>query len=167
MIGTLTTVDDVKKKLKTESFENLTEKQEKKLQKLIPRMEKEVAIQVMQQLPNYIDFCKEFVFGMQDACKEVIKNSDETRISTIKSYQVILRDLEEELQRPIITNKRRDKITSQMMLVAKCISEEGDKHRQFMQKAYTKALAAGGIALGFIGAIIIAIITGKPQKFKK
>lgn len=30
MIRTLTTVDDVKKKLKTESFENLTEKQEKK-----------------------------------------------------------------------------------------------------------------------------------------
>lgn len=166
MIRTLTTVDDVKKKLKTESFENLTEKQEKKLQKLMPRMKKEVAIQVMQQLPNYIDFCKEFVIGMQDACKEAIKNSDETRISTIESYQVILRDLEEELQRPIITNKRRDKITSQMMLVAKCISEEGDKHRQFMQKAYTKALAAGGIALGFIGAII-AIITGQPQKFKK
>lgn len=167
MIGKIKTVDDVKKKIKVESFDNLSEKQEKKLQKLMPKMEKEVALQVIQEMPNYIDFCKEFVSGMQNICNDMIKESDKSRISAIEGYQLILNDLEEELHRPHISNRRRDKITSQMMLVAKCISDEGDKHRQFMQKVSTKALAAGGVALGFIGAIVLAVITRQPPEFKK
>ena len=163
----LQTIDDVKNKLKVESFDNLSEKQEKKLKKMIPKMEKEVALQVMQELPNYIDFCKDFVNGMKEVCIHMLTDSEAARIAAIKGYQTILDNLEQDLKKPHLSSWRRDKITSQMMEVAQRISEEGDKHRQFMQKVYAKAIAAGGIALTFIGAIIVAVIKGEPPEFKK
>lgn len=166
MIGKIKSVDTVKNKLKVESFDNLSEKQEKKLKKMIPKMEKEVALQVMQELPNYIDFCREFVNGMQEVCVHMIEDSEQARLSAIKGYQAILDNLEEDLKKPHLPKWRRDQITSQMMDVAQRISEEGDKHRQFMQKVYTKALAVGGIVLTVIGAIIIAAIKGQPPEIK-
>ena len=161
MSKTLVSVEEVKNALKIDSFRNLSKDKIMEFVSLIPNMDKEVAINIIEQYPAFAKLSESMVAQLNKMCDTALEKNEESQRLTIQAYKQILGELSNQLHMEDISKEEREKITKQMIEIADKISVKDTENKAFIDKVvkYSTGLAMGALFLGV--AILGVKIKGK------
>ena len=160
MKETIQTEEQLLEKLKADSLDNLSDKQQKKLVKLLPKVSQPVAIDIVSQMPQYTQFASSLVNSLADCCKTCIEKADESHKATIVAYMQALSTLQERLHDEGLSKRDKKAISKQIIDLADKIAKEGNKQRQFIEKCFKSCLVAFCSVAAAL-AVVIRIVTRK------
>lgn len=152
----LVSEDQVKKALQIDSFRNLSKDKIMEFASLIPHMDKEVAIAIINQFPAYVESSRNMIEQYNAMCDKVLQSNDDSRKDTVMAYKTILDDLSILLKQDGITPEQQEKITDKMILVADKIADLHEDNRNFLEEIikYGTPLIGGALLLG---AVILGV----------
>ena len=155
--------EDVKKALNITDFRSLSKEKIMEFVSIIPKVDKEVAISIINQFPNYADMAKDMVGGMINLCDNALQDAKVGRKDVIESYRVVLETLKEELNKGDLSVDVRKRITDDMLVVAEKIDAVNDKHLEFLKDTLKKV---GGTIAGVVvvGVAILGAIDSNKNK---
>lgn len=145
------TEDSVKKALKINSFRELSKDKIMQFASMIPYMDKEIAIAIINQFPKYAEFVKIIILVYMETANKILDDNKESQMAAIHGYQTILDCLSNKLEKSN-TEKERKSITNDMVFVADKIAEIDEKNKKFLDKMVKNVLAGVGIAVLAVGA---------------
>ncbi len=154
--------DEVKKALNISDFRSLSKEKVMEFISIIPKVDKEVAMSIINQFPNYVDMAKNMVGGMIHLCDDALQDSKIGRKDVIESYKIVLETLKEQLNDDKLTVAERNKITDDMIAVAEKIDAVNDKHNNLIKDMITKV---GSVTVGVV-LLGVAILGGLNNKDK-
>lgn len=159
MSKTLVSVEEVKNALKIDNFRNLSKDKIIEFVSLIPNMDKEVAIKIIEQYPAFAKLSESMVDQLSKMCDTALEKNEESQRLTIQAYKQILDELSNQLHMEYIPKEEREKIIKQMIEIADKISVKDAENKAFIDKMvkYITAFATGVVVLGaaILGANII------------
>ncbi|OXZ27845.1 hypothetical protein B9N51_06580 [Finegoldia magna] len=161
MSKTFVSVEEVKNALKIDSFRNLSKDKIMEFVTLIPNMDKEVAIKIIEQYPAFAKLSESMVAQLNKMCDTALEKNEESQRLTIQAYKQILDELSNQLHMEDISKEEREKITKQMIEIAYKISVKDTENKAFIDKMvkYSTGFAIGALVLG--AAILGVNIKGK------
>lgn len=161
MSKTLVSVEEVKNALKIDSFRNLSKDKIMEFVSLIPNMDKEVAIKIIEQYPAFAKLSESMVAQLNKMCDNALEKNEESQRLTIQAYKQILDELSNQLHMEDLSKEEREKITKQMIEIADKISIKDTENKAFIDKMvkYSTGFAVGALVLG--AAILGVNIKGK------
>lgn len=152
----LVSEDQVKKALQIDSFRNLSKDKIMEFASLIPHMDKDVAIAIINQFPACAESSRNMIEQYNVMCDKVLQSNDDSRKDAVMAYKTILDDLSILLKQDGITPEQQEKITDKMILVADKISDLHEDNRAFLEGIikYGTPLISGALLLG---AVILGV----------
>ena len=144
----------VKHALKIDSFRNLSKDKVMQFASIIPDMDKEVAIAIINQFPVYADFGKAAIERYTEVCNRILENNKESQVEVVKRYQTILDVLAKRMEKEEISDQERQSITVDMIAVADKIAEADLNNKKFLDRMFSKIL----IAIVSVIAVVCACI---------
>ena len=150
------TEQQVKDALQIDSFRNLSKEKIMEFASLIPNMDKDVAISIINQFPAYAESSRKMLEQFKNVCDAALENNQDSQKDEILSYRKILDDLGGVLKKEELTPEERNRITEQMLEVADRISAKDTENKQFIDNLvkYGTQLTAGALLLG---AVILGV----------
>lgn len=158
MAKTLISEESVKKALNIESFRNLSKEKIVEFISLIPNMDKDVAISIINQFPAYAEMTGNMIAQLNTMCDSAIKEAGKSQKESIESYKLILSELGNLLQKDNISAEERALITDKMILIADRISAKDSEYKEFLLDALKIGVPVLGGAL-LLGAAILGVNT--------
>ena len=152
----LVSEDQVKKALQIDSFRNLSKDKIMEFASLIPHMDKDVALTIINQFPAYVESSRNMIEQYNIMCDKVLQSNDDSRKDAVMAYKTILDDLSVLLKQDGITPEQQEKITDKMILVADKIAGLHEDNRKFLEGIikYGTPLIGGALLLG---AVILGV----------
>ena len=144
----------VKKALKIDSFRNLSKEKVMQFASMIPYMDKEVALKIIEQLPVYADFGRAAIEQYTKACDNILEKNEENQIAVIHGYQTILDVLAKKIEKEDLSEEERKAITEDMITVADKIAEADLNNKKFLEKMGHLALWGFGVAIVGLAAVL-------------
>ena len=89
----LVSEEQVKKALQIDSFRNLSKDKIVEFASLIPHMDKDVAIAIINQFPAYVESSRNMIEQYNAMCDKVLQSNDDSRKDAVMAYKTILDDL--------------------------------------------------------------------------
>lgn len=150
------TEQQVKDALQIDSFRNLSKEKIMEFASLIPNMDKDVAISIINQFPAYAESSRKMLEQFKNVCDAALENNKDSQKDAILAYRKILDDLGGVLKKEELTPEERNRITEQMLEVADRISAKDTENKQFIDNLvkYGTQLTAGALLLG---AVILGV----------
>ena len=142
----------VKHAVKIDSFRNLSKDKVMQFASMIPYMDKEVAIAIINQFPVYADFGKAAIEQYTEVCNSILEKNKESQASVVKGYQTILDALAKRMEKEEISDQERQSITVDMIAVADKIAEADLNNKKFLDRMSSKILIAIVGAIAAVGA---------------
>lgn len=158
MANTLISEESVKKALNIESFRNLSKDKIVEFISLIPNMDKDVAMSIINQFPAYAEMAGNMIAQLNAMCDSAIKEAGKSQKESIESYKLILSELGVLLQKDNISAEERALITDKMIIIADRISAKDTEHKEFLLSALKIGVPILGGAL-LLGATILGVNT--------
>lgn len=145
---------DVLKALKIDSFRNLSKEKMMEFASMLPYMDKDVALAIIDQFPKFVEFAKTAIESYTQICNSILEKNDKSQTAVIQGYQTILDALAKQLEKPNLTEESRKSITEDMISVADKIAMADERNKKFFLDALGKiGLSIGGVLL-VVGAAI-------------
>ena len=148
------TEEAVKKALKIDSFRNVSKDKLMQFASMIPYMDKDVAIAIINQFPEFADFGKILIANYMHICDNIREKNHEGHMAAVHGYQTILDANAKKLEKDEITEEERKAITEDMIAVADKIAELDLRNKKFYERMGSKALIAVIAVAGVVGAAI-------------
>lgn len=158
MVKNFVTEEQVKKALKIESFRNLSKDKIMEFVSLLPNMDKDVAIAVVNQFPAYTDNAKVMVNCLKDMCRDIIEKNDTSTKEVASAYNIILNDLSTLLLRDDISYEERAYITEKMIDIADKIAIKDTENKNFLA-AMNQRQTILCLGVLIVGAAILGVST--------
>lgn len=119
---------------------------------LIPNMDKDVAISIINQFPAYAESSRKMLEQFKNVCDMALESNKDSQKDAILAYRKILDDLGEALKKEELTPEERNRITEQMLEIADRISAKDTENKQFIDNLvkYGTQLTAGALLLGAV-----------------
>lgn len=132
----LVSVEEVKNALNIESFRNLSKDKVMEFVSLIPNMDKDLAIKIVEQFPSYADYSQNIVKQLNMLCEKALELNDNSQTEAIEAYRKVLDE--------------RKYITEKMIEVADKIATKDTENKEFLEKIikYGGYVALGALAIG-------------------
>ena len=146
----LVSVEEVKNALNIESFRNLSKDKMMEFVSLIPNMDKDLAIKIVEQFPSYADYSQNIVKQLNVLCEKALERNDNSQTEAIKSYRKVLDELSVLLQKDETSIDERKYVTEQMIVIADKIAAKDTENKEFLEKIikYGGYVALGALAIG-------------------
>lgn len=125
----------MKKALQIDSFRNLSKDKIMEFASLIPHMDKDVAIAIINQFPAYIESSHNMIEQYNAMCDKVLQSNDDSRKDAVMAYKTILDNLSILLKQDGITPEQQEKITDKMILVADKLANLHEDNRNFLEES--------------------------------
>lgn len=87
------TEQQVKDALQIDSFRNLSKEKIMEFASLIPNMDKDVAISIINQFPAYAESSRKMLEQFKNVCDAALENNKDSQKDAILAYRKILDDL--------------------------------------------------------------------------
>lgn len=152
----LVSEDQVKKALHIDSFRNLSKDKIMEFASLIPNMDKDVSISIINQFPAYAESSRNMIEQYNVMCDKILQSNDDSRRDAVMAYKTVLDDLSSLLKQDGVTPELQEKITDKMILVADKIADLHESNRNFLEGIikYGTPLIGGALLLG---AVILGV----------
>ncbi|MGN0500316.1 MAG: hypothetical protein ACI4HK_04120 [Ruminococcus sp.] len=144
----------VKRALKIDSFREMSKDKIIQFASMIPYVDKDVAMAIINQFPVFADFAKIAISAYQQEFDNILKMNNDSYKEAVKSYQTILDALSIKMNEGNISEEERKSITEDMILVADKIAEINLQNQKFLDKMATKAVFGLVFVVALIGAAI-------------
>ena len=144
----------VKKALNIDSFRNLSKEKVMQFASMIPYMDKEVALKVIEQFPVYADFGRAAIEQYTKTCDSILEKNKENQTAVVHGYQTILDALAKKIEKEDLSEEDRKAITEDMITVADKIAEADLNNKKFLDRMGNKILLGVGIAFFAVAAAI-------------
>lgn len=144
--------DAVKRALKIDSFRNMSKDKIMQFASMIPYMDKDVAIAIINQFPVFADFGKTVISHYMQVCDNILEKNKESHMAVIHGYQTILDALSKRMSAENITEEERKSITEDMVSVADKIAEADLQNKKFLDRMGTKVLLGVLSIFAIVGA---------------
>lgn len=151
----LVSESQVKNALNIDSFRNLSKDKIMEFVSLIPNMDKDVALSIINQFPAYSEMARCMVEQLGATCDTAIAENTASQSTVYAAYRKILDDLGEVLKRENITAEERDSISNKMIEIADKMAAKDSESKNFLawivkNKEYviSGALILGSVILG-------------------
>ena len=102
---------EVKKALAINNFREVSKEKLVDFISLIPNMDKDVAVSVINQFPTYADYAKNMVSTLKDMCDGILAENNSSQMEVISAYRKILDELSELLKKDDLSPEERSDIT--------------------------------------------------------
>ena len=146
--------DAVKRALKIDSFRNLSKEKVMQFASMIPYVDREVAIAIINQFPVFADFGRLAISQYSNICQRILENNNEGYRATVQGYQTILDALAKRMEGDISDDERKS-LTIDMITVADKIADADIQNKKFHERIIMKIggflLAAGALIGAGIG----------------
>lgn len=160
MSKNLISEQQVKDVLQIDNFRNLSKDKVMKFISLIPNMDKEVAISIINQFSAYSDMSKNMVGELRLLCETALKENTGSQKDAIAAYIKILDQLAEMLKKENITREEREYITNKTLEVADKIAAKDSENKEFIMNIVK-------CGTGLVGMVIVAGATILGVKISK
>lgn len=144
--------NDVKRALGIETFRNIPKDKIMKFASMIPYMDKEVAIAIINQFPVFADFGKAVINTYTQLCNDILKINKESLTATINAYQTTLDALSKKVESENITEEELKFITQEMVDIADKIADVYFQSQKILDRVTTKVLCGIVLISAIIGA---------------
>lgn len=158
---TLVSIEEVKNALKIDNFRNLSKDKIMEFVSLIPNMDKEVAIKIIEQYPAFAKLSESMVAQLNKMCDTALEKNEESQRLTIQAYKQILDELSNQLHMEDISKEEREKITKKMIEIADKISVKDTENKAFIDQMAKYKVGFAICALVLSAAIFGVNIKGK------
>jgi len=132
MAQTLLTEQQAKDALNIENFHNFPKEKVMQLVSLLPQMDKEVALSIINQFPVYSELAQAMVEQLGQACDAAMAENSKSQDAVLSAYRKILDDLGEVLKRESITEEERDRISNKMIEIADKMAAKDSENKNFL-----------------------------------
>ena len=146
------TSESVMKALGVQSFHDFPLEKMAQFVKMMPQIDKEVALAIIDQLPSVADFGKTAITEYSQTCNHLLQDNQENQQSVIQSYQSVLHTLEKRFESENIQEEERAALIRDMIDIANKIAEADTKNKNFLKDIL-------GYAVSAIGLVSTAVIT--------
>lgn len=150
------TEEDVKGKLRIVDFNSITKDKMAQFVTLLPKLDKELAIKIIEQFPNYANLATSMVTNLIDLCNNALNNSKITEKEAICAYKSVLETIKSELETEKITPHEREIMTDKMIEVADKISALDERNKKWLGSITKYSSSAVCVTL-VVGAAILGI----------
>lgn len=154
------TEDEVKKELGILDFRSITKDKIMQFVSLMPKLDKELAIKIIEQFPNYATMATSMVSNLIDMCNNALDNSKITEKEAIEAYKYVLETIRMELEDGEVTSEEREKYNNQMIEVADKISEIDVRNKKWLENVIKYGSSVLGVTL-VVGAAILGVNSNK------
>ena len=150
MAQNLVSEGQVKEALQISNFREISKDKIMEFVSLIPNMDKEVAIAIINQFPVFADSANNMIAQLNVMCDNVIKDNNSSQKDAVEAYKMILQNLSELLKKENTSKGERDKITEKMIMVADKISAKDTENKDFLNGIikYGAPIVGGALLLG-------------------
>jgi len=161
MPQSLVSESQVKNALNIDSFRNLSKDKIIQFVSLIPNMDKDVALSIINQFPAYSEMARCMVEQLGATCDTAIAENTASQSTVYAAYRKILDDLGEVLKREDITAEERDSISNKMIEIADKMAAKDSESKNFLAWIVkNKEYVIGGALI--LGSVILGVnIKGK------
>lgn len=128
----------VKKALKIDSFRNLSKDKVMQFASMIPYMDKDVAMAIINQFPEFVEFGKMAISSYMQLCDTILEKNNECQVAVIKGYQTILDALSRKMEADDLSEESRKAITEDMIAVADKIAQADLQNKKFLDRMVSK-----------------------------
>lgn len=142
----------VKHALKIDTFREMSKDKIMQFASMIPYMNTDVAIAIINQFPMLADFGKNAISCYMQVCDNILDNNKESQSAVIHGYQTILDTLSKRMESENITEVERKSITEDMISVADKIAEADLQNKKFLDRITKKTVLTILGIVTFVGA---------------
>lgn len=156
----LLTEEEVKKELGILDFRSITKDKIMQFVSLMPKLDKELAVKIIEQFPSYATMATSMVTNLIDMCNNALENSKVTEKEAIEAYKYVLETIRMELEDGEATPEEKEKYNQQMIEVADKISEIDVRNKKWLEGIIKYGSSVLGITL-VVGAAILGVNSNK------
>lgn len=146
---------EVMKQLGIDSWRNLSKDKMLRFAAMMPDVDTEVALKIIEQFPAFKEFALGTVKEMEKAHESTLKSNDKSQDQVYKAFQEIREILKGELDRDDLTWDQRKFIIELIQENGKLVFQKDSEGKQFLNTIFGKVALVGGgvVALGvaFVG----------------
>ncbi len=154
------TEEEVKKELGIVDFRTITKDKIMQFVSLMPKLDKELAIKIIEQFPSYATMATSMVTNLIDMCNNALKNSKITEKEAIEAYKYVLETIRMELEDGEVTPEEKEKYNNQMIEVADKISEIDVRNKKWLENVVKYGTSVVCVTLA-VGAAILGVNSKK------
>lgn len=154
------TEEEVKKELGIVDFRTITKDKIMQFVSLMPKLDKELAIKIIEQFPSYATMATSMVTNLIDMCNNALTNSKITEKEAIEAYKYVLETIRMELEDGEVTPKEKEKYNNQMIEVADKISEIDVRNKKWLENVVKYGTSVVCVTLA-VGAAILGVNSKK------
>lgn len=143
---------EVMKQLDIDSWRNLSKDKMLRFAALMPDMDTEVALKIIEQFPTFKEFALDTVKEMEKAHKSTLKANDKSQKHAYKAFEEIREILKGELDRDNLTWDQRKVILEMIQDNGKLVFQKDSENKQFLNSVLGKVAVLGGsaVAMGVV-----------------
>ena len=149
------TETDVKRILGIDNFENPSKDKVSEFISLIPYMDKEVAISIIEQFSNYTDATKEMIESLDSAIKTMIEKDDDSRKDVIEVYKLSIDKISDTVNDNSSEEYKKDIAETIVHLADKIYDKDTEEKRYHVEM--TKTIERTIMCLSILGITILGI----------
>ena len=143
---------EILKELGMETWRNLSKDKMIKFAAMMPDMDKEVILNVIQQFPEFTKFALEALNVMEKEHKSTLIFNKQSQENVHKAYQEIRDILKGELSQDNLSPEDKKFIIELIMETGKKESEKDTENKQFLDGLFKKAVV--GASIGILMAVV-------------
>ncbi|MFI1535768.1 hypothetical protein [Streptomyces anandii] len=159
--------DEIKRALGIDSWRHLSKDKMVRFVAMMPDMDTEVALKIVEQFPTFKDFAQNVVDAMKKAHESTLSANKESQEYVHRAYQDLRDTLRSELAKGDLTWEQRRELIEKMQEAVREESQKDSENKRFLDGALNKVLILGGAALAlgvaFVGGRVMAESKGSPE----
>ncbi|WP_338702903.1 hypothetical protein V2W30_36615 [Streptomyces sp. Q6] len=151
---------EIKQALGIDTWRNLSRDKMISFVAMMPDLDTEVALKVIEQFPAFKDFAKDAVSAIERAHAATLSANDQSQDHVHRACQEVREILRGELNKDDLSWEERKFIYEQLQETARMQFQKDSENKQFLDGQFKKVLvgAAGALALcvAFVGGRVMA-----------
>lgn len=151
--------EQIKKKLGIDSWRNLSKDKVIKFAAMMPEMDKEVAIKIIEQFPEFRKFAGDVVDTLEEEYKSTIEANADSQEEVYKAFRETREILKDELRRSDLTPEERANIINMIMKLVDMMAEKDSENKEFLRDLIktgaVSAVVVLSAAIMFVGGKIL------------
>lgn len=158
--------EEVKKELKIVDYNEITKEQVNNFIEMIPNIDKDVAMSMINQFPNYTKFATDTINTFSLLCNNAMKTADERGKASIAAYQKIIDTIAKHLEDGELSKEEREQDIEQMIDLAQKIENVNDKTNNHIFELIKENSKNVLKVAGLLGVAVIGIAIGSKMNDK-
>lgn len=150
----------IMKALGIESWRNLSKDKMVRFAAMMPNMDTEVALKIVEQFPEFKEFAKDAVNAVERAHQSTLSANNQSQEHVHRAWQEVRDVLKGELGKDDLSREEKKFLIEQIQETARMQSQKDCENKQFLDGALKKVLvgatAAVSLGVAFVGGRVMA-----------